>query len=110
MLINPTPYLRYCTQANLAKNPSTQQALRRHFFMASAPEIVVLGAAQDGGVPHIGCSCANCSAAWSGSQPKQYAVSLAILDHASQASWLIDCGPDIKDQYHMLQELAPECK
>eukprot|EP00798_Chlamydomonas_sp_ICE-L_P012439 gene12439-15639_t len=72
-------------------------------------EILVLGAAQDGGVPQIGCNCTNCASAKDINAP-HYAVCLAIVDRASGQSWLIDCGPDIKPQYDMLMDFAPECK
>lgn len=40
---------------------------------------MLLGAAQDGGVPHIGCHCANCEAARTGAAPPQWAVSLCVV-------------------------------
>ena len=87
-----------------------------HHMSQSLPqtpyEALVLGVAQDGGVPHMACSCRNCIAA--ASDP-QCAVSLALIHHPPQGSapepppseaWLIDCGPDIKRQWQMLQDHA----
>mmetsp|Transcript_38801 Transcript_38801/g.86312 ORF Transcript_38801/g.86312 Transcript_38801/m.86312 type:complete len:292 (+) Transcript_38801:187-1062(+) len=75
-------------------------------MFAEGAEVLVLGAAQDGGVPQIGCHCRNCKFARSESKP-QYAVSLAIIDHPGKSTWLIDCGPDIKGQYDDLQTYCP---
>ena len=67
----------------------------------------------------MACQCRNCaSAVAQGIQ--QYAVSLAVIHtppcKASGAAaegppgaWLLDCGPDIKAQWRMLQGHAPGC-
>lgn len=74
--------------------------------MAEAPmiEIVLLGVAQDAGVPQAGCSCANCLAAHTTPELRQYAVSLGIIDHQSQQRWMIDATPDIRFQLYPLGE------
>ena len=67
-------------------------------------EAFVLGVSQDGGVPHMGCSCNNCSR-FSAPGQEQLAVSLALIetkDDETGRVWLIDCGPDIKAQWRML--------
>lgn len=66
--------------------------------------LVLLGVAQDAGVPQTGCSCSNCSDVWAGAMPRQFAVSAALVDPASSSVWLIDCTPDLRDQYHTLLE------
>jgi hypothetical protein len=40
--------------------------------------------------------------------PAQYAVSAAIIDDADKRYWLLDCSPDFKDQYQILQQHAGE--
>jgi hypothetical protein len=61
----------------------------------------------------IGCTCPNCEAAWAGATGAggawgpQWAVSAALVDEASRRVWLLDCGPDIKQQWHMLQQRVP---
>jgi pyrroloquinoline quinone biosynthesis protein B len=70
--------------------------------------LVLLGVAQDAGVPQTGCTCENCSAVWSGKMPRQYAVSAAVVDPSSSSYWLIDCTPDFRDQYHLLQSWLGE--
>ncbi|WIA40540.1 hypothetical protein OEZ86_013885 [Tetradesmus obliquus] len=67
-------------------------------------QLLLLGVAQDAGVPQAGCACANCSAVWAGAVPRQFAVSAAVIDTSTRQCWLLDCSPDFKDQYHALQQ------
>lgn len=68
---------------------------------------VLLGAAQDAGVPQIACVCINCQDVREGRAPAQWAVCGALLDDISRTAWLIDCGPDIKQQWDLLQLSGP---
>jgi pyrroloquinoline quinone biosynthesis protein B len=72
-------------------------------------ELVLLGLAQDGGVPQAGCNCAQCAKAHRDPTHQQWVVSLGIVDRASQASWMIDATPDFREQLHYLSTVAPEC-
>ncbi|MFN8497694.1 MAG: MBL fold metallo-hydrolase [Anaerolineae bacterium] len=72
-------------------------------------EAVLLGVAQDAGVPQIGCDCPNCRAARAEPATRQWPVSLALLDHAAGASWIIDATPDLGAQYDWLRAYAPDC-
>ena len=72
-------------------------------------EAILLGSAQDAGIPQAGCYCENCQAVRDGSAPRGYATSLALVDHAAGASWLIDATPDFREQFALLRELAPGC-
>lgn len=77
---------------------------------SGAVSAVLLGAMQDGGLPHIGCRCARCSAAFQEPGQMDFAACLAIVDKREQqpAVWLIDATPDIKWQLNTLaQELGP---
>lgn len=65
-------------------------------------EIVLLGVAQDAGVPQAGCACANCLAAHHNPTLRQYAVALGIIDLTTQQHWMIDATPDIRFQLHPL--------
>lgn len=71
---------------------------------------VVLGTMQDGGLPHIGCQCPRCQAAFENPALARYAASLALIDRRSEhpAVWIIDATPDIKRQLAMLaSEVGP---
>jgi pyrroloquinoline quinone biosynthesis protein B len=72
-------------------------------------EAILLGTAQDGGVPQAGCTCAHCRGAWSDPAQRQWTVCLGLVDRAVGQSWLIDATPDYREQLHALQERAPGC-
>ena len=72
-------------------------------------EANLLGIAQDGGVPHAGCDCANCSRAWVDPAFRQFVACLGLVDRANRQSWLIDATPDFREQLHALYNLAPDC-
>jgi pyrroloquinoline quinone biosynthesis protein B len=72
-------------------------------------EVILLGTAQDGGVPQAGCACARCSAARKDPAKRQFVASLGVIDRAAQASWMIDATPDFREQLHLLHEAAPGC-
>jgi pyrroloquinoline quinone biosynthesis protein B len=79
----------------------------------SGVSAVVLGAMQDGGLPHIGCACPRCRAAFENPALVGYAASLAIVDRRGRhpAVWMIDATPDIKWQLAMLApQLGPDSR
>jgi len=71
---------------------------------AEAPYVIVLGIAQDGGVPQAGSKDL---AAWRDKTLKRHVVCLAIVNPADSARWLIECTPDFGEQLHMLDTVAP---
>jgi pyrroloquinoline quinone biosynthesis protein B len=76
--------------------------------MSPVAEVIVLGRAQDAGVPQAGCTCANCSAVLRAERPREYAACLALLDHATRQAWLIDCTPDFREQLALLCDMRPD--
>lgn len=66
------------------------------------PEAVVLGIAQDGGVPHAGCHQPVCVAARSDPSRRRLVASLGLLDPASGKRFLIDATPDFAEQMERL--------
>lgn len=72
-------------------------------------EAIVLGTAQDGGVPQAGCSCMTCQQARVSPAWRRYVACLALVDHTTRQSWLIDATPDFREQLHLLSTLAPDC-
>ena len=66
------------------------------------PYVIVLGIAQDGGVPHCGCSKQCCSSAWKQPQNRVMAACLGIVDLDSKQKWMIEATPDFKYQLHTL--------
>ncbi len=86
----------------------------------ASPYLVVLGIAQDGGVPQIGAVPERHEQdfpAWQ--EPfiqrlvadppllRRLVVSLAVVDPATKERWLFEATPDIKQQLYRLDALAP---
>lgn len=85
-------------------------------FPQNSVTAVILGNMQDAGLPHAGCTCARCTAAFDDPSRGQYAACLGIVDkrnaalrgedaeeHRGKAKvYLIDATPDIKFQLNLL--------
>jgi pyrroloquinoline quinone biosynthesis protein B len=71
---------------------------------SSSVRIVVLGIAQDGGLPHAGCTRRCCT-----SGRRERVVSLGLIDPASRQWWLVEATPDFPDQWRRMQAEAPGC-
>lgn len=70
------------------------------------PYVIVLGIAQDGGYPHLGCEKNCCSMAWKNDSLKRSVVSLALVDPITKKWWLIEATPDIKEQLNYFKTLT----
>lgn len=75
--------------------------------VSSGPTLVVLGIAQDGGYPQVGCHRACCDRAWKDPAAQRSIVSLGLVDPDSGERWLFECTPDIRQQLRALDELQP---
>ncbi len=82
-----------CAQPLLAQNES-------------GIHIVVLGVAQDGGYPHMGCTKKCCNMAWEHDSMRRNVVALALVDSVAKKWWLFEATPDIKEQLHYFQTLT----
>ena len=69
------------------------------------PFAVVLGTAQDGGLPQLGCHRPCCERARSDPTRARRVASLALVDPASGRRWLIDATPDLPEQLALLDGL-----
>ena len=67
-----------------------------------SPYVIVLGIAQDGGVPHASCSKSCCINRWDKPEEKVMVTSLGIVDPNSNETWMIDATPDFPKQLEML--------
>lgn len=67
-------------------------------------ELIVLGTAQDGGAPQIGH---NADPAWEDASLRRTATCLGLVDHATGQRWMFDATPDIREQLHSFDEVAP---
>lgn len=76
-----------------------------------APEfsfIMVLGVAQDGGYPHMGCQKNCCKMAWKDEKLRRSVVSLALVDLKTKKWWLFEATPDIKAQLQDFRKRTKE--
>jgi pyrroloquinoline quinone biosynthesis protein B len=69
-----------------------------------SPYLLVLGVAQDGGVPQTGSGE---HPGWDDPERRRLATSLALVDPGSGQRWLFDATPDIRAQLRSLDEAAP---
>jgi pyrroloquinoline quinone biosynthesis protein B len=68
---------------------------------------MVLGTAQDGGIPHLGCRCAHCEAARRDPGRARLVASLALADLDERKLFLVDASPDIRAQVDKALGLFP---
>jgi pyrroloquinoline quinone biosynthesis protein B len=73
----------------------------------SGPRIVVLGIAQDGGMPQTGCDCSHCSAARRNPALARHVASLAIHNPQTGHVYLVDATPDLPAQVEMIHAFRP---
>ena len=83
-----------CTTNDVANNKTNQ----------AKQYITILGTAQDGGFPHIGCQKKCCDDFYKGILPKQQVVSLGLVDKESQQKFLFEATPDISTQLADLEK------
>ena len=67
------------------------RALRSH--PPAGPYVLVLGTAQDGGLPQLGCQERQCLRARKDPSRRRLVASLLVCDSRSGKRWLIDATP-----------------
>ena len=75
------------------------------YSTAYSQEVIVLGIAQDGGFPHIGCQ-KECLRAHQDKSLAKFVTSLALIDPESNKWWLFEATPDIDDQLQYFREIT----
>jgi pyrroloquinoline quinone biosynthesis protein B len=65
---------------------------------ASPPRLIVLGTAQDGGLPHAACTCERCQRARKDPAFRRHIAGLALQLPKSDQIWLVDATPDLREQ------------
>jgi pyrroloquinoline quinone biosynthesis protein B len=68
------------------------------------PFLIVLGVAQDGGVPQAGSAD---QAGWDDASRRRLVVSLALVDPVSSERWMFEATPDFREQLHRLDVAFP---
>lgn len=74
---------------------------------AEGPRVVVLGTAQDGGLPQTGCDCTRCAAARKDPSRARHVASLAIHLPKTGRTWLVDATPDLPAQIEKIHTFRP---
>ena len=68
-----------------------------------APYVLVLGTAQDGGLPQIGCRGEECERARREPEHARRVTSLLIADPRTGERWLVDASPDLPEQVELMR-------
>jgi pyrroloquinoline quinone biosynthesis protein B len=68
------------------------------------PYVIVLGIAQDGGIPQAGCRKSCCT-----NGRHEDVASLALVEPAAHRWWLFDATPDFREQLARMAAEAPAC-
>lgn len=74
----------------------------------TAPFAILLGSAQDAGLPQAGCACPHCAAARQNPALCRQVACLGLVDPAAGAAWLLDATPDFRTQLARLADSAPD--
>ena len=69
-------------------------------------ELIILGTVQDAGSPHIACKRDCCAELFEKPDPTRKVVSLGILDHDLEKTYLFEATPDISEQAKLLKSHA----
>lgn len=71
----------------------------------TSPYLRVLGTAQDGGLPHVACSCERCDKARQDPDRRRWIASLGLVLPTVNKVFLIDATPDIRPQIDLLADV-----
>lgn len=70
--------------------------------VASEVEAILLGNAQDAGVPQVNCFTGHCARVRAGEAPDPFVACLGLVDREAGRRFLIDATPDLNAQVEML--------
>ena len=73
---------------------------------SESPFAVVLGTAQDGGIPHAGCRKACCEVARAEPERTRLPACLGLVAPAVQGRWLLDCTPEFPRQLDRFDQIS----
>jgi len=75
---------------------------------ATGPYVIVLGTAQDAGIPQIGCDTPFCRAAWKDPKLREMVSSIALVDPDTGSRWIFDATPDLPEQFELLKNATAD--
>ncbi|PRP95103.1 Coenzyme PQQ synthesis protein B [Enhygromyxa salina] len=111
--VTPSPRDCACEQVEPGLEPTTEPVAKPVAASDRAvpepaqlgPRLRILGVAQDGGLPHIGCDCPRCDAARSDPGRASPVASVAVIAPQSRGVWVVDATPDLARQLDMLADV-----
>lgn len=74
------------------------------FIQAKSPYVIILGTAQDAGVPQMGCLSEFCKRAWKDKKLRRMVSSIALVNPDTNQRWIFDATPDLPAQFQLLKE------
>lgn len=78
------------------------------YTRSTGPQVVILGVAQDGGLPQPGCVCVNCRRARTDSTHRRMPACLALLEGNGSNRWhLFEATPQLPGQVERMMALGP---
>jgi pyrroloquinoline quinone biosynthesis protein B len=80
----------------LSLSPARQDAVANDW------KLVVLGIAQDGGIPHLRCVQGVCEAVRAGTRKAEKVASIGVVNRRTGRAYLFDATPDFPAQVHTL--------
>lgn len=95
-----------CAGVDPAPRPEAPTPAAQRAPVTDGWRLVVLGVAQDGGLPHLGCVAPRCEAARRGERPRERVACLGLTD--GERAWLFDATPDFAGQVHALGARRPD--
>ena len=75
--------------------------------LPAGPYVRVLGTAQDGGLPQIGCRLECCESARRDARNARYVASLLLVDPVGHRRYLFDATPDLPEQVELIRDEPP---
>lgn len=75
-------------------------------LFAASPYVVVLGIAQDAGIPQMGCESPFCKLARKNPALRQTVASIALVDPDTKSRWIFDATPDLPEQFDLLKQIT----
>jgi len=97
-------FLGACANTSSKKENATSQPEQ------NSVSLYILGTVQDGGSPHIGCQKSCCSELFNIPDHTRKVVSLGVVDHKNDKSFLFEATPDMPSQLKLLKEHAQGSK
>lgn len=112
--INRRNFLATLPALMAAAQVGANAADRKGAAVAAAPDVgrqtapadewrlIVLGIAQDAGIPQLGCTQALCQSIWAGQRKRERVSCLGLFNRARNRAYLFDATPDFVTQVHDL--------